>query len=196
MVPIEPGLPASLTRTDELLPQAVFHRYHSEHEMLRYLRRLADKDLALDRTMIPLGSCTMKLNATAEMIPITWPEFADVHPFSPAENVAGYLAMIHELESMLATITGYDAVSVQPNAGQPGRVRRADGDPRLPPLARRPRPHGVPDPVERPRDQRRQRGDGRPRRRSSSPATRREMSTWSTSTPSSPRRASASPRSC
>jgi glycine dehydrogenase len=119
-VPGEPGLPASLTRTDELLPQAVFHRYHSEHEMLRYLRRLGDKDLALDRTMIPLGSCTMKLNATVEMIPITWPEFAAVHPFSPIENVPGYVAMIDELESMLATITGYDTVSVQPNAGSQG----------------------------------------------------------------------------
>ena len=116
----ESGLLAELTRTGELLPQAVFHRYHSEHEMLRYVRRLADKDLALDRTMIPLGSCTMKLNATAEMIPITWPQFADVHPYSPAENITGYLAMIHELESMLAAITGYDAVSVQPNAGSQG----------------------------------------------------------------------------
>ena len=77
------GIPETLRRTGELLTQSVFNRYHSEHEMLRYLRRLADKDLALDRTMIPLGSCTMKLNATAEMMPITWPEFADIHPFAP-----------------------------------------------------------------------------------------------------------------
>jgi glycine dehydrogenase len=107
-------------RTDVVLHQRVFHRYHSEHEMLRYLRRLADKDLALDRTMIPLGSCTMKLNATAEMIPITWPGFADVHPYTAATNVPGYLEMIRQLEAMLVTITGYDAVSLQPNAGSQG----------------------------------------------------------------------------
>src|SRR5204862_304486 len=83
----------------------------SEHEMLRYLRRLSDKDLALDRTMIPLGSCTMKLNATSEMIPVTWPEFGAIHPFAPHEQVQGYLEVIHELEAMLVEITGYDAVS-------------------------------------------------------------------------------------
>ena len=114
------GLPASARRTGELLPQAVFRRYHTEHEMLRYLRRLADRDLALDRTMIPLGSCTMKLNATAEMEPITWPEFADVHPFAPDDETAGYRRLIHELEAWLAEITGYDAMSVQPNAGSQG----------------------------------------------------------------------------
>jgi glycine dehydrogenase len=94
--------------------------YHSEHEMLRYLRRLSDRDLALDRTMIPLGSCTMKLNATSEMEPITWPEFADIHPFAPVDQVAGYLELIRDLEATLATITGYDAVSLQPNAGSQG----------------------------------------------------------------------------
>ncbi|MEO8697188.1 MAG: aminomethyl-transferring glycine dehydrogenase [Acidimicrobiales bacterium] len=114
------GLPAALRRTDEILTHDVFHRYHSEHEMLRYLRRLADKDLALDRTMIPLGSCTMKLNATSEMIPITWPEFGAIHPHVPSEQVQGYLEMIHELEAMLVEITGYDAVSLQPNAGSQG----------------------------------------------------------------------------
>ena len=88
--------------------------------MLRYLRRLADRDLALDRTMIPLGSCTMKLNATTEMTPITWPEFADLHPFAPDDESAGYRALIAELEAWLAEITGYDAVSVQPNAGSQG----------------------------------------------------------------------------
>ena len=88
--------------------------------MLRYLRRLADKDLALDRTMIPLGSCTMKLNATSEMIPVTWPEFGAIHPHAPSEQVQGYLEMIHELEAMLVEITGYDAVSLQPNAGSQG----------------------------------------------------------------------------
>jgi glycine dehydrogenase len=112
------GLPAR--REDRILTQAVFNRYHTEHEMLRYLRRLADRDLALDRTMIPLGSCTMKLNATTEMEPITWPEFADLHPFGPEDESAGYRELIAELEAWLAEITGYDAVSVQPNAGSQG----------------------------------------------------------------------------
>ncbi len=114
------GLDDARRRTDEFLTQSVFERYHSEHEMLRYLRRLSDRDLALDRTMIPLGSCTMKLNATSEMVPITWPEFADVHPFAPVDQVAGYLELIHDLEARLAAITGYDAVSLQPNAGSQG----------------------------------------------------------------------------
>ena len=114
------GLTDAFRRTDEFLTQSVFERYHSEHEMLRYLRRLSDRDLALDRTMIPLGSCTMKLNATSEMVPITWPEFADVHPFAPNDQVEGYLELIHDLEARLATITGYDAVSLQPNAGSQG----------------------------------------------------------------------------
>ena len=109
-------------RTDEVLTQSVFNRYHTEHEMLRYLRRLADRDLALDRTMIPLGSCTMKLNATVEMLPVTWPEFADVHPFAPDEETLGYRTMIHQLEQMLVAITGYDAVSLQPNAGSQGEL--------------------------------------------------------------------------
>jgi len=107
-------------RTSEFLTQGVFHKYHTEHEMLRYLRRLADKDLALDRTMIPLGSCTMKLNAAAEMIPVTWPEFAEVHPFAPDDETVGYREMIDQLEAMLIAITGYDAVSLQPNAGSQG----------------------------------------------------------------------------
>ncbi len=114
------GLGESMRRGDDFLTQSVFDRYHSEHEMLRYLRRLSDRDLALDRTMIPLGSCTMKLNATSEMVPITWPEFADVHPFAPLDQVEGYLELIHGLEQRLATITGYDAVSLQPNAGSQG----------------------------------------------------------------------------
>ena len=116
------GLPAGMRRDDEILTQAVFNRYHTEHEMLRYLRRLADRDLALDRTMIPLGSCTMKLNATTEMVPITWPEFADLHPFAPADDAAGLRSLIGELEQWLAEITGYDAVSVQPNAGSQGEL--------------------------------------------------------------------------
>jgi glycine dehydrogenase len=114
------GIPAALRRTSEFLTHPVFHRYHSETEMLRYLRRLADRDLALDRTMIPLGSCTMKLNATAEMIPITWPEFERLHPFAPLDQAAGYLELFAELEDALAEITGYDAVSLQPNAGSQG----------------------------------------------------------------------------
>ncbi len=107
-------------RADEFLSQSVFHRYHTEHEMLRYLRRLCDKDLALDRTMIPLGSCTMKLNAAAEMMPTTWPEFADVHPYAPDDETVGYRQMIDQLEQMLVAVTGYDAVSLQPNAGSQG----------------------------------------------------------------------------
>ena len=112
------GLPHR--RTDEFLTQTVFSRFHTEHEMLRYLRRLSDKDLALDRTMIPLGSCTMKLNATVEMEPLTWPGLADMHPFTPDEATIGIREMITQLEAMLVAITGYDAVSLQPNAGSQG----------------------------------------------------------------------------
>jgi glycine dehydrogenase len=114
------GIPDALRRTGDILPEEVFRRYHTEHDMLRYLRSLADKDLALDRSMIPLGSCTMKLNATTEMEPITWPGFADIHPFAPAEHTAGYTEMIEGLEAALVEITGYDAVSLQPNAGSQG----------------------------------------------------------------------------
>nr|MCU0260828.1 aminomethyl-transferring glycine dehydrogenase [Ilumatobacteraceae bacterium] len=116
------GIPVALRRTDDLMPQAVFHRYRSEHEMLRYLRRLADKDLALDRTMIPLGSCTMKLNATSEMLPVTWPDFADLHPFAPDDQAEGYRRLVDDLTSWLAEVTGYDAVSLQPNAGSQGEL--------------------------------------------------------------------------
>lgn len=118
--PPEFGLPPSLRRTSGFLGHPTFHRYRSETELLRYLRRLADKDIALDRSMIPLGSCTMKLNAASEMEPITWSEFADIHPFVPLEQAEGYLEMIDELETWLASITGYDAVSVQPNSGAQG----------------------------------------------------------------------------
>jgi glycine dehydrogenase len=114
------SLPKALERTSAYLTHPVFNRHHSEHEMLRYLRSLADKDLALDRTMIPLGSCTMKLNATSEMLPVTWPEFAQIHPFGPAEQTVGYRAMIDQLEQMLVACTGYAAVSLQPNAGSQG----------------------------------------------------------------------------
>jgi len=114
------ALPASLLRTSDFLTHPVFNTHHSEHEMLRYMRSLADKDLAMDRTMIPLGSCTMKLNATAEMIPVTWPEFGNIHPLAPATQTTGYKQLIGELEAMLVECTGYDAVSLQPNSGAQG----------------------------------------------------------------------------
>ncbi|MCB1876279.1 MAG: aminomethyl-transferring glycine dehydrogenase [Chromatiales bacterium] len=113
-------IPAGLARSGEFLTHPVFHRYHSETEMLRYLRLLSDKDIALDRAMIPLGSCTMKLNATSEMIPVTWPEFASLHPFAPQDQAQGYQQMIQDLERMLCACTGYAAVSLQPNAGSQG----------------------------------------------------------------------------
>ena len=114
------AIPATCERQSPFLTHPVFNAHHTETAMLRYLRRLADRDFALDRTMIPLGSCTMKLNATSEMEPITWPEFGALHPFAPIEDAAGYLAMIRELEQYLVDITGYDAVSLQPNAGSQG----------------------------------------------------------------------------
>jgi glycine dehydrogenase len=114
------SIPQALERTSAYLEHPTFNRYHSETEMLRYLRSLADKDLALDRTMIPLGSCTMKLNATSEMIPVTWPEFSTIHPFAPNDQTVGYREMIAQLEEMLCAVTGYAAVSLQPNAGSQG----------------------------------------------------------------------------
>jgi glycine dehydrogenase len=114
------GLPGDLVRGGAVLEHPVFHEHRSETEMMRYLRRLADADLALDRSMIPLGSCTMKLNAAAEMVPVTWPEFSDLHPFVPADQAAGYHRMIDELADALVRITGYAAVSFQPNAGSQG----------------------------------------------------------------------------
>jgi glycine dehydrogenase len=112
--------PADLARGSGFLAHPVFHRHHSETAMLRYLRQLSDRDLALDRSMIPLGSCTMKLNATSEMIPIAWPEFARIHPFAPPAQTAGFRELISDLERMLCAITGYAAVSLQPNAGSQG----------------------------------------------------------------------------
>ena len=117
-----PGVPASLVRTSDYLTHPVFNSHHSETAMLRYLRALADKDFALDRGMIPLGSCTMKLNATTEMAAVTWPEFANIHPFAPSDQSRGYQALIGELEDWLCQITGYDAVSLQPNAGSQGEL--------------------------------------------------------------------------
>jgi glycine dehydrogenase len=117
---IEPLIPAALRRTSGYLAHPVFNTHHSETEMLRYIRSLSDKDLALDRSMIPLGSCTMKLNATSEMIPITWPEFAHVHPFAPQDQLAGYWSMNEQLTGWLCQATGYAGISLQPNAGSQG----------------------------------------------------------------------------
>jgi glycine cleavage system P protein (glycine dehydrogenase) len=114
------ALPAELKRTSAFLSHPVFHAHRSETELLRYMRKLSDRDLALDRAMIPLGSCTMKLNATAEMIPLTWPEFGSLHPFAPREQAEGYHALFKRLEQWLCDITGYDAISLQPNSGAQG----------------------------------------------------------------------------
>ncbi len=156
------ALPEALVRTTGYLEHPVFGAHRSETAMLRYLRRLADADFALDRGMIPLGSCTMKLNATTEMEPVSWPEFARIHPFAPADQTRGYTALIEGLERWLTEATGYDAVSLQPNAGSQGELagllairahhRALRGD----------RPGRVPDPVLGARHQRRQRRDGWP----------------------------------
>ncbi len=113
-------LPENLIRTSAYLTHPIFHMNRAESEMTRYMRRLADRDLALDRSMIPLGSCTMKLNATAEMLPISWPEFAEMHPFAPADQAVGYKELIDDLSHKLCVITGYDAISMQPNSGAQG----------------------------------------------------------------------------
>jgi len=113
-------IPANMLRTDAILRHSVFNAYHSETDMLRYIRSLADKDIALDRAMIPLGSCTMKLNASSEMLPLSWPEFSAIHPFAPPEQATGYRALTDSLQKMLCQITGYDEVSLQPNAGSQG----------------------------------------------------------------------------
>ena len=114
------GLPNALLRTDDVLTHPVFNTHHTEHEMLRYLKSLQNKDLALDHSMISLGSCTMKLNATSEMIPVTWPEFGGIHPFAPRDQVAGYHEMIGGLTEWLKTVTGFDAICMQPNSGAQG----------------------------------------------------------------------------
>jgi glycine dehydrogenase len=115
-----PGIPQPLQRGVDYLQHPIFNDYHSETEMLRYMRRLEDKDIALNRAMIPLGSCTMKLNATTEMLAVTWPEFANIHPFAPASQTLGYQELLKELDHMLLECTGYDAISMQPNAGSQG----------------------------------------------------------------------------
>ncbi len=116
----DPWLPTALLRTDPILSHPVFNAHHTEHEMLRYMKTLQNRDLALDHAMISLGSCTMKLNATSEMIPVTWPEFAHIHPFAPRDQVVGYLEMIQTLSDWLQIITGFDAVCMQPNSGAQG----------------------------------------------------------------------------
>src|SRR5690606_3077894 len=117
---VDAGFAAPFARTSAYLTHPVFHRYHAEHEMLRYIKRLEAKDLSLTTSMIPLGSCTMKLNAAAEMMPITWPEFATLPPFVPADQARGYHEMFEQLESWLAELTGFARVSLQPNAGSQG----------------------------------------------------------------------------
>ena len=119
---VNEALPSALRRTTDFLTHEVFNTHRSETSMLRYLRRLSARDYALDRGMIPLGSCTMKLNATTEMEPVSLPGFADLHPFVPAEDALGYRRLIDELESWLGTVTGYDRVSIQPNAGSQGEL--------------------------------------------------------------------------
>ncbi|CAN5383367.1 aminomethyl-transferring glycine dehydrogenase [soil metagenome] len=120
--PLGPAIPADLARTSDYLSHDVFNTHRSETSMMRYLKYLADKDYALDRGMIPLGSCTMKVNAATEMAAVTWPEFAGIHPFAPEADVEGYLGMIEQLEGWLAEVTGYDEVSLQPNAGSQGEL--------------------------------------------------------------------------
>ena len=114
------AIPDALSRKSSFLDHAIFNQFHTETELLRYIRKLSDKDIALDRAMIPLGSCTMKLNATSEMIPVSWPEFSNIHPFAPRDQLAGYEQLITEMEDMLAILTGYSAISLQPNAGSQG----------------------------------------------------------------------------
>jgi glycine dehydrogenase len=131
-------LPIDIIRSSEYLTHPVFHLYRTETEMLRYIRKLCDKDIALDRAMIPLGSCTMKLNATSEMLPVGWEEFSNIHPYAPYDQTAGYKILINDLEAKLSEITGYSAVSLQPNAGSQGEYagllaidafHRSNGDP-------------------------------------------------------------------
>ena len=114
------AIPDALIRKTSFLDHAIFNQFHTETELLRYIRKLSDKDIALDRAMIPLGSCTMKLNATSEMVPVSWPEFSNIHPFAPKDQLAGYEQLIAEMEDMLAILTGYSAISLQPNAGSQG----------------------------------------------------------------------------
>ncbi len=149
----EAAIPAGLRRTTPFLTHPVFNAHHSEHEMLRYMRSLADKDLALDRTMIPLGSCTMKLNATSEMIPVTWPEFANMHPLAPADQTAGYRQLIAGTRADAGRVHRLRRGQPATELGRAGRIRRAARDPCVSPLARRGPSQHLPDPGERARHQ-------------------------------------------
>jgi glycine dehydrogenase len=118
-----PAIPEAMLRSTPYLTHPIFHMNRAESEMMRYMRRLSDRDLALDRAMIPLGSCTMKLNAAVEMMPVTWPEFNSIHPFAPADQAQGYAQMLADLSAKLCEITGYDAMSMQPNSGRRANMR-------------------------------------------------------------------------
>ena len=153
-------LPEALLRTSAYLEHPIFHMNRAETEMMRYMRRLADRDLALDRAMIPLGSCTMKLNAAAEMEAISWREFARIHPFAPADQALGYAEIIDDLSAKLCDITGYAAFSIAAEFGRAGGICRASDHRRLAPGARQLRAQGLPDPDVGARDQPRFGPDG------------------------------------
>ena len=159
------GVPEACARTSPFLGHEVFHRYRSETEMLRYLARLQAKDIALDRSMIPLGSCTMKLNSTAEMLPVTWPEFADIHPFAPLDQAEGYLEMIRGLQDMLAEISGFRCRLPAAECRLAGRVRRPVGHPGLAPQPGGRGPRRLSHPEFGPRHEPRERHNGRVRGR-------------------------------
>ena len=156
-----PACPRTCSAPAPFCTNEVFSRYRSETGLLRYLRRLSDADFALDRGMIPLGSCTMKLNATTEMESVTWSEFADLHPFAPVDQAEGTRQVVADLETWLAEVTGYDAVSMQPNSGAQGELAGLLAIRGLPPRQRRPGPRRLPHPLQRPRHQRRERRHGR-----------------------------------
>ena len=158
---VELAVPAPHARKDPFLTHPVFNRYHAEHEMLRYLSRLQARDLSLAHSMIPLGSCTMKLNGTSEMIPVTWPELGKLHPFAPADQARGYHEMFADLERWLAEITGFAAVSLQPNSGAQGEYAGLLTIRALSPEPRRRPPRRVPHPGLRPRHEPGERGHGR-----------------------------------
>ena len=158
--PAPTAIPDALARSTPFLTHPVFHRYRSETEMLRYLRRLADRDLALDRTMIPLGSCTMKLNATTEMIPITWPGFARLHPFAPIDPGRRVPSPVHRSRTLAVRDHGLRRGVAATERRVAGRARRAARDPRVPPESGGAGTQRVPDPGVCARDERRERGDG------------------------------------